>query len=322
VLYLGAAPIYADVNPETLTLDPRRVEALIGARTRALVIQNTFGLSADVAHFAALGRRHGIATIDDCAHGFGGRFEGRPNGTLTDFAFFSSQWNKAFSTGLGGILVSNRPDLDAALAAVDGALEPPGARETALLRTLVELRSRLLTDGMTWAATLLFRRLTRMGLVVGSSAPGETESLQVPPGYFKAYPEALAQVGLRALARLPAVLERRRRAGGVLGDAMRGLRKWHLPQSAAPNNAFLKFPLLVSDRPLFMKRAAQAGVAVSDWFCSPLHPVAAGFERWQLDLGTVPVARDRAARLLCLNTDAADTDRVARFVHANRELIE
>lgn len=88
IIYTGAKPIYSDINPETLTTDLSSLKGLINKRTKAIIIQNTFGLSADIEETIALAKSYNIITIDDCTHGFGGIYNGHPNGTLTDASFF------------------------------------------------------------------------------------------------------------------------------------------------------------------------------------------------------------------------------------------
>ena len=104
IIYTGATPVYADIRMDTLTMDPIAVRQCISRKTKAIIIQNTFGLSADVELLVNMAHELGIAAIEDCTHGFGGYYNGKPNGTIADAAFYSTQWNKPFSTGLGGFL--------------------------------------------------------------------------------------------------------------------------------------------------------------------------------------------------------------------------
>jgi dTDP-4-amino-4,6-dideoxygalactose transaminase len=90
VIYSGATPIYADVDPATYTLSPESVEPLITPRTRAIIAQNTFGLSANLDPILDLAKKKGIEVIDDCTHGFGGAYKGKPNGSVTRLSFFST----------------------------------------------------------------------------------------------------------------------------------------------------------------------------------------------------------------------------------------
>lgn len=72
IIYTGAVPVYADIRLDTLTMDPLSVRQCITSKTRGVVIQNTFGLSADIDPLVDIAHENKLAVIDDCTHGFGG----------------------------------------------------------------------------------------------------------------------------------------------------------------------------------------------------------------------------------------------------------
>lgn len=107
IIYSGAKPVYIDISPDNYNVDISKMEKSITSRTKVIICQNTFGLSSNVEKIVEIARRDNIYTIEDCTHGFGGYYNGKPNGSYCDAAFFSTQWNKPFSTGIGGFLVIN-----------------------------------------------------------------------------------------------------------------------------------------------------------------------------------------------------------------------
>src|SRR5699024_9882388 len=83
-LFVGAVPVFADVDPDTHLLDPYAVEAAITSRTRALIPVHLGGRAADMQSFTRLGREHDLAVIEDCAQAVGTRYRGTPVGALGD----------------------------------------------------------------------------------------------------------------------------------------------------------------------------------------------------------------------------------------------
>lgn len=111
--YVGARPVFADIDPSTYNLSPERFEAAITPRTRAVVVVHLFGLAAEMDAIAAIARRHGIAIIEDAACAIGSSFSGQPVGALGDVGCLSFHPRKIVTTGEGGMVLTNRDDLAA-----------------------------------------------------------------------------------------------------------------------------------------------------------------------------------------------------------------
>jgi dTDP-4-amino-4,6-dideoxygalactose transaminase len=111
VVTVGGIPVFADILPDTLCLDPRDVERKITSRTRAIVPVHVGGLIADMDSINDLAARHGLAVLEDAAHAWGSEFDGRGAGTLGRAGTFSFQETKNITAGEGGLLVTNNKDL-------------------------------------------------------------------------------------------------------------------------------------------------------------------------------------------------------------------
>lgn len=112
VRYLGAHPVFVDVEPDTLNLDPDAAARAITPRTRAIVPVHYAGLACDMEAIGALAARHGLRVIEDAAHAFPAHSRGRLVGTLgSDATVFSFYANKTMTTGEGGMVVTRDPVL-------------------------------------------------------------------------------------------------------------------------------------------------------------------------------------------------------------------
>jgi perosamine synthetase len=111
ILYEGATPVFADVDPRTLNLDPAAVEAAVTPRTKAVLVVDVFGYPAELAELEAVARRHGLAVIDDACEALGAEYRGRPVGSSGHPAVFAFYPNKQVTTGEGGaVAVSSEED--------------------------------------------------------------------------------------------------------------------------------------------------------------------------------------------------------------------
>jgi perosamine synthetase len=103
----GATPVFADVDPVTLNLDPSAVEAAITERTRAIVAVDMFGFPCDLDPLRALAERHGLALIEDACESLGAEYRGAPLGSQGPSAVFAFYPNKQMATGEGGVVTTH-----------------------------------------------------------------------------------------------------------------------------------------------------------------------------------------------------------------------
>ena len=106
-IYEGAVPVFADIDPRTLNLDPAAVEAAITPRTRAIVAVDIFGYPSEMDELQAIASKHGIALIDDSCEALGARYKGRPLGAQGQDAVFAFYPNKQITTGEGGVVTTH-----------------------------------------------------------------------------------------------------------------------------------------------------------------------------------------------------------------------
>lgn len=107
ILYQGAIPVFADVDPMTYNLTPESIAACISPRTKAIIATHLFGNPCDMQPILALAQKHGIPVIEDCAQAFLAQYGGRYVGGLGTVGCFSLQQGKHITTGEGGIVVTN-----------------------------------------------------------------------------------------------------------------------------------------------------------------------------------------------------------------------
>ena len=110
VLRAGGKVVFADIVPETLTLDPLDLDRKLGPRTRAVIPVVYAGVSPDMDAIAAVVGGRPIDIVEDAAQGLGASYEGRPVGTIGSIGCFSFHETKNFSTGEGGAFVTTRDD--------------------------------------------------------------------------------------------------------------------------------------------------------------------------------------------------------------------
>lgn len=126
IRYVGATPVFVDIEPTTLNLDPARIEEAITPKTRAILVVHTFGCPADMDAITEIARRNNLLLIEDACEAIGAEYRGQKVGSFGDAAVFAFYPNKQITTGEGGIVVTR----DAALARDIRALRNHGRYES------------------------------------------------------------------------------------------------------------------------------------------------------------------------------------------------
>jgi len=108
-----AIPVFVDIEPETLDVDPAKIEAAITPRTRAILAVHTFGYPADLSSIFNIAWKHGLRVIEDACEAIGAEYQGRKVGPLGDAGVFAFYPNKQITTGEGGIIVTQSSQIAA-----------------------------------------------------------------------------------------------------------------------------------------------------------------------------------------------------------------
>lgn len=196
-LYLGAVPVFADVDPETFTIDPDKVKQKITKRTKAIIPVHLYGLPADMDPILEIARENNLKVIEDAAQCFLGKYKGKIAGTIGDMGIFSFERSKHMTTGNGGMIVTN----DESLA--------EKARKFSILgySTLTAKQSKISKD-------LIQRPDFKRHVMVG---------------YNYRLPEICAAMALAQLEKLEMLVKKRQKIAELYTRAVKGC-KWLFPQ--------------------------------------------------------------------------------------------
>ena len=320
IIYCEAKPVYVDINPQTLNCDAEEIRKKITEKTKFIIAQNTFGLSSDLDAIMVIAKEKNIIVIEDCTHGLGGFYKGRKNGTIADASFFSTQWNKPFSTGIGGMAYVHDKDVAEKMKSIEKTSKAPSFLERVQLSVLLSVRSIMKAPAVFWPMIKLYRFLSKNNLVVGSSQGNELDNPILPDDFLKQMSNVQLKKGISELMKLNQYVSHRVKVAAQYDEA---LRKLGIKINSNSDNAYLKYPLLVKDRKLFFELAAKKNIELGDWFISPIHPITEQFHLWQYDYGKFPIAEYVSAQIVNLPTHIdmgpKAVERVLSFLNENKD---
>ncbi len=295
IVYVGAVPTFVDIAPETFNVAPELLEKRITPRTKAIVAQHTYGIPCQMDAIMDIASRHGLPVVEDCCLAMGSTFAARLCGTFGLAAFWSFQWNKPFTTGIGGMATTSDAELAGKIDELCSRYIQSPSAQAATMLWLQRVVYRLFIYPRTNAlATSLFRWLTRKGVVVGSSSTAEFAP-EMPGDFFASMGAAQARAGRRQMRKIQANIDHRRAMRAVydrlLGEA--GLPIVELPAEMDP--VLVRYPVRVADKQQAVAAAPRSGVEIGTWFECPLHPQETPMEAYGYTAGMCPAA-ERASR--------------------------
>lgn len=262
----GATPVFVDIDPSTLNIDPAQVADAVTENTRAIMAVHYAGFAADMDSLAEIARAHDLLLIEDAAQALGSTYKGRKCGSLGDMAAFSFHETKNIISGEGGVITINRPDL------VERAeiIREKGTNRSIFLRGQV--------DKYTWVdigSSFLPGELIAAFLYAQLENATEINDRRV--GMFNRYYDAFADLEAKGRVKRPVI-----------------------PNDTVGNGHM--FYLLMRDideRDAFIQHMRDHAINTPFHYV-PLHSAPAGQRLARAHGGTLPVTDDISARLVRL----------------------
>jgi perosamine synthetase len=307
ILYRGAEPLYVDIDPATYNLQISALEECLednasSGKVKAIIVQHTYGLPADMEAVLEMAARYNLIVIEDACHALGSTIGGQQVGGFGQAAFFSSQWSKPLTTGLGGWAQVNDVGLAERVAEVaDKYPKAPGLESFYLHLQYLAFRL-LYTPRLFWTIQGVYRKLGHWGLTSGSSSKAELDCLQ-PGDYHKRMGSWQARTLEGLLRSQTEMAEMRRQRAHQVEQALisRGLPLAMVPEGFDP--VWLRYPIRVMNKPELLVLAKAQRVELGDWFLSPVHPNADGWSRAGYAVGSCPVAEEAARQVVNIPTN-------------------
>ncbi len=314
----GVELVYVDVDARTFNISPEHLEAISPRDVGAIVVQHTYGIPADMTRIGAWACRYDIPIIEDCCHAFGSGLDGRMLGTFGNAAFFSGQWSKPFSTGLGGmLLVSDSGLIEKVERIIAAEVRAPSLIRQWRLRAQILAFRAAVTPSRLQRITTAYRALSRWGLVVGSSETRELEG-DTPSQYVTGMAPCQAREGIRQMRGVQRLIANRRVVAREYSRRLPELGFRAVTLEPGEDPVLLRYPVRVGNKRELLEAARQRGLWLGSWFESPLHPAESNLGAFGYRPGTCSVGEQAAREVVNLpcdpGVDERHIDAVLRFL--------
>lgn len=313
IIWLGAKPVYVDIT-NVLTMDPEDLERKITKRTKAIIVQHTFGIPSKLNEILRIAKKHKLFLIEDCAHTIGGVYKGDKLGLFGDAAFFSFGRDKAFSSVFGGIAITNDKTLGQKLSLFKRNLEYP---------SLFWVLQQLLHPIAFWVI-LPFYNIFSLGKIILVFLQ-KLHLLSLPVSFeekqgrskpsLKKLPNALACLALFQLKRINEFNGKREEITRFYLKEFKELNLSLPYKNIAP---LLRFPLFIEKRDEVMQVFAKKRIYLGKWYSEVIDPRGVDLKKMFYQRGSCPNAEFIAKKIINLPTyptmTVADAEKVVELV--------
>ncbi len=301
VLWVGARPVFVDCKND-LTIDTADLAQKITPYTKAIVVQHTFGATADIDAVIEIAREKNILIIEDCAHALMGKTaDGRMLGSVGDVSFFSFGRDKSISSVFGGAIATKNGELFAKISKQVAAYPAPDGMWVAqqLMHPLVLAKAKILYNVFKLGKVTL-EIAKRLRIISKAVQPLELSGGR-PAFTLHKFSPALAGLALHQLEKLPRFAEHRHECAKFYAGELYGSTHAQAPRYLS-NHAYLRYAVFVDDRKAVMQKARERGIYLGDWYTTPIAPNGVVYEKIGYVPGSCPNAERLAAQSVNLPT--------------------
>lgn len=313
IKYLGTKPIYVDIEPATFNINVNLLEQNITANTKVIIAQHTYGYPCELDTIMDIARRNSIAVVEDCCLALGSKYKSKTVGTFGKAAYFSFQWNKPYTTGLGGMAVTSDIELADRIESLRANEMCPSSGEDVVMLWAQLVMYRLFIYPRTTAlAQSVFRYLTKKGAVVGSSSSREFQPVMAAD-FFKGIGGVQARSGLRQLKKIEQNI-RHRKEMAELYDKLLEQKGWPSRNYSRSimDPVMVRYPVRIAEKQKALLEAAKAGIELGSWFECPLHPIETPLSVYDYEMGMCPEAEKASNEVVNLPLHPRVNERTAK----------
>lgn len=319
VLWAGAKPVFVDIDA-TGNIDVDDAEKKLTPKTKAMIVQHTFGIPADIKAIVSFCTLHKLILIEDCSHSLGIRVDGKLLGMFGDAAFFSFGRDKVISSVWGGVAIINsvRVKESKRLSMHRDALRFPSY--AFILKQLTHpllffFSMPLYRIGVGKVFIAFFRALSLLSLPI---FPIELTG-GIPKELVTRYPNALALLILHQLEKLDLYTRMRSETAKGYKTIISKSNKIHTFET--PFGAtYLRFPLLVSDPSVLIRDAKKDGILLGNWYSNVIDPKGVSFELIGYRKGSCPKAEKASKHILNVPTRLTRRERMRVYSFLSRHV--
>jgi len=317
IIWSGAKPVYADID-NTFNLDTKAIEKYISSKTKAIIIQHTFGIPAQIEKLKQIAEKYGLILIEDCAHSLDITYGNKKLGTFADASFFSFGRDKVISSVFGGMAIINskfKIQNSKLREFQKKSLFPNHFWIFQQLMHPIAFSIILPVYNFFSLGKIILRLLQFLHLL--SFPVYQEEKIGRQPNIFPAkLPNALAVLAFIQLERLSEFNKRRKE---IAEFYIKHLKNLPFCLSTRQKLAYLRYPILAKQASQLKEFAKSKRIILGDWYSNIIDPKDVSLDKLGYIKGSCPNAERIASQIINLPTyqrmTIEDARRIVKIIH-------
>ncbi len=323
IKWCGAKPVYIDIVKNTYNINPEKIEEKITDKTKAIIVQHTFGNSCEMDKIMEIARKHNLYVIEDCAHSLGAEYQNKKLGTIGDAAFFSFGRDKVISAVAGGMVATNNNKLGEKIKEFKNQMSYP--KKSLIIRQLfqpvVTFKALKLYYFFNLGKIIMYLS-AKTGIITKAYSKKERKNKR-PENFPAKMPNALAEIVLHQMKLISKFNEHRINIAKLYQEKLFNNKNIILPKSTANSkNIFLWFTVLVENKKKLIKKARRKHIILGDWFPQAVGPIEVNLEKCDYKKGSCPIAEEVSLKCVNLPThfrmNKGDVGKVVELINTKK----
>lgn len=312
IIYNKAVPVYVDIDKETFNIDVNDLRKKITKKTKAIILQHTYGQPAEIDKVLEIAKKNKLYVIEDCAHSLGSKYKGKYTGNFGIASFFSFEKTKVITTGMGGMAVTNSKEVYEKLKKIQQEMKYPSKN---FVKSLLRDMNKVIYLNQ------YFYFMGEILLIISNKIKNYPESTTIeecdikrPVDYPFKLANIFAKIGLNQLKKLDKINKRRKEIANIYDKELKklGFKIPKLIDNA--ESIYLRYPLLIEDKEEAINYFKDNQIILGEWFKSPVHPKNNNLKEVYYTKNSCQKAEEICSKIINLPTNPKMTNRDVRRV--------
>jgi perosamine synthetase len=320
VLAVGARPKYIDIGSTGFNMNPKDLDSKVNNRTRAVVVQHTYGIPADMDRICEIAKKRNVPVVEDCCHTFSSTLGGKKVGSFGAGSFYSFEWGKPIVAGVGGAAVINDVALREKVQRQYETYHLPRFMRSMRIELQYLAFKTLYRPSFYWSLRSLFHCLESFNAAEGNYNIVSADKLA--DDFTLKMSRLIKKRLVKEIGKMEQIECWSRQVSNEYRSRISNSSVGHAPLPSDSDVDFVRYPILVGNKTELLKQARNANIELSEWYATPVHPLKPdSYRTVYYEASSCGNAEERCKQIVTLPTNERvskrDVDKIVSFLNNN-----